>query len=392
MDRPGLAARRQELAVGIVGSEKNERVAVVHLVLARTGAEQAQLLTVVGNIRGNDLLGAQCRDETGPGKPCRFEHLVGRTIGAVTDQERHLAAGIDDGRGLHDFALGRNNGCGGCGSAGARDPVFRGEVGHLHVLHIVRKNDDRRSEPNPSGAESSVDDRLHLFGRDDGLHIHSHIGQGPLQIVLLLGKRSERRQTLLADDCDHGLIIRLGVVQAVEQVKGSRAGGRNTHADLTGKFGMGGGHQGADFLVGRPDILQPFALAFRLAQRAVEITDPVTGKSEHPGDAPLPNPLDHEITYRHHVIPLFTPGGAWTRLPYHPEIVFGVAVRGPSAGATQVSGGESGSFVQAGAGSEGTPVTLWAAMIVCLVPLRKCRSPSGRPHRVAIPVEAIIPA
>ena len=50
------------------------------------------------------------------------------------------------------------------------------------------------------------------------------------EVDLLLVVAAERGARLLADDRDHRLVVELGVVEAVEQVDGAGAGGRQADA------------------------------------------------------------------------------------------------------------------------------------------------------------------
>jgi hypothetical protein len=113
-------------------------------------------------------------------------------------------------------------------------------------------------------AHRAVDQVPHLRRH----HRHVHVVAGDVleqrdQVDLLLVVAAERRARLLADDRHHRLVVELGVVQAVEQVDGARAGGRQAHADLAGELGVRAGHEGGQFLVARLHELRSLAGAVR---------------------------------------------------------------------------------------------------------------------------------
>ena len=74
------AALGQVLGVGVVGAKDEERVAVVHLMLARGGPEQSELLGVEGHVGRDDLLGPQGGDDAGAGQLGCLQHLGGGAV------------------------------------------------------------------------------------------------------------------------------------------------------------------------------------------------------------------------------------------------------------------------------------------------------------------------
>ena len=76
-----------------------------------------------------------------------------------------------------------------------------------------------------------------------------------MQVDLLLIVAAQRRARLLADDGDDRLVVHLGVVEAVEEVDGARARGRQADADLAGEFRVRAGHEGGHLLVADLDEL-----------------------------------------------------------------------------------------------------------------------------------------
>ena len=296
LERSGLTAAGQELAVGVVGPEHHERVAAAHLLQARETAEESELLGVVGNLRGDDVLAAQRRDDACAAEGGRLEDLVGRSVGPVADQEGDPPAGVDDLGRASDVRSGRRDRCRGGDGAGPRDGGRgRLHLGHLHGLDVVRKDHHSGAQAEPGGAEGGVEDRLRLGGCDDGLHVDRDIGEGPFEIALLLHEGAEGRGRLLPDDRDHRLVVHLRVVEPVEHVESSGAGGGHAHPDLAGELRMCGRHEGAGLLMGGPHVLQAPIRALRRAERAVERADPVSRVPEDTTDPPLSKSLDHEV-------------------------------------------------------------------------------------------------
>ena len=199
LDRARLAALGQELGVGIVRAEQHQGVAVFHLMLAGTGAEQPELLGVERHIRGNDLLGTQRCDDAGTAQFRRRQHLVGGAVRPVSDQEGDLGARV-----------------------GARHPVRRFQFRHLHSLHVVRQHDHGWAQAHQRRSERDVDDGLRLLRCHDRLDVDRDVFHRALQVVFLLLERAQRTDGLLAHDRDDGLVVALGVVQPVEHVEGAR--------------------------------------------------------------------------------------------------------------------------------------------------------------------------
>ncbi len=111
LDATGGPRLGQELPVGVVRAEHHEGVAVLHLPEARPGAQQSELLRVVGDVGRHHLLSTQSRDDPRSGPPGGLEHLVGRAVRAVADQEGDFAAGVDDLGGFGDLGGRRSQSC-----------------------------------------------------------------------------------------------------------------------------------------------------------------------------------------------------------------------------------------------------------------------------------------
>ena len=131
------------------------------------------------------------------------------------------------------------------------------------------------------------------LGRVGG-HVHVFVGdvlEQRRQVDFLLVVAAEGRAALLADDGDHRLMVELGVIQAVEQMDGARAGSGQADADFTGELGMAGGHEGRHFLVPRLDEGY-LVLAAKGADNAV---DAIAGVAEDAFHAPFVQALQEKV-------------------------------------------------------------------------------------------------
>ncbi len=104
------------------------------------------------------------------------------------------------------------------------------------------------------------------------------------QVDLLLVLAAERHPLLLADDRDHGRVVELRVVEAVQEMDRARARGRQADADLAGVLRVPAGHERGHLLVARLDELR---VAVGAVERAQERVDPVARVAVDAVDAPL---------------------------------------------------------------------------------------------------------
>ncbi|KAG1306125.1 hypothetical protein G6F62_015467 [Rhizopus arrhizus] len=100
-----------------------------------------------------------------------------------------------------------------------------------------------------------------------------HVLEQADQIHLLLVIAAQGAARLLPHDRHHGLMVQLGVVQAVKQMDGAGAGSRQAHPDLARELGMGASHERRAFFVARLDKLQFFVSS----ERADQPVNPVAG-------------------------------------------------------------------------------------------------------------------
>src|SRR3569832_2424883 len=103
---------------------------------------------------------------------------------------------------------------------------------------------------------------------------------------------AERRQLLLADDGHHRLMVELRVVETVQQMDRTRSRGGEAHADLAGKLRVRAGHERGHFLMA---CLHEGKLALDTLESAQETEEADAEKTEKTRDAPLLEPLQHEI-------------------------------------------------------------------------------------------------
>ena len=88
-------------------------------------------------------------------------------------------------------------------------------------------------------------------------------------------------------------MVQLGVVEAVEQVDGSRAGGRHAHAHLPGELGVADGLEGGHLLVPGLDELR---FVVRPAPGREYAVDPVARVAEHMLHVPGAQPLEQVVS------------------------------------------------------------------------------------------------
>ena len=124
LDSASLTGRREELAVREVRADHQQGVAVLHHVVAGLRAEQTELLGVMGNVAGNHRLAQQRGDYSGAQAFGHGEHFIGGSHGPLTDEHRHLAAGVEHGRRLCQFVIGWGDPGGSMADAGTRHEVL----------------------------------------------------------------------------------------------------------------------------------------------------------------------------------------------------------------------------------------------------------------------------
>ena len=96
-------------------------------------------------------------------------------------------------------------------------------------------------------------------------------------------------------DGDHGLVVELCIVEAIEEVDGTRAGCRHADTDLAGELGMRAGHERGHLLVAR---LHKFRFVIVPSERAEYAVDAVAREAIDAGDSPLLQPRHQGVSNR----------------------------------------------------------------------------------------------
>ena len=171
--------------------------------------------------------------------------------------------------------------------------LVRRRLDGVELLHVVGHDDAGHRALVDGDAHGAVHHVAHLRRHGDRLHVFGgDVLEQALQVDLLLVVAAERRARLLADDGDHRLVVRLRVVEPVEQVDRAGAGGRHAHADLAGELRVAAGHERGQFLVARLDELHLVAGA---VERAHQPVDAVARIAEDTTHAPLAQPLEEVV-------------------------------------------------------------------------------------------------
>jgi hypothetical protein len=159
----------------------------------------------------------------------------------------------------------------------------RRRLGGLLFLDVGGEDERGNSPLGERDADPSVDQVARLRGVHADFDELGHVLEEGVQVDLLLVVRAEREALLLADDGQHRRVVELRVVEAVQEVDRSRAGGGDADADLAGELRVAAGHEGGHLLVAYLDELR---VPVGAVERAQEAVDPVTGVAEHAVDAP----------------------------------------------------------------------------------------------------------
>lgn len=218
---------------------------------------------------------------------------------ARPDQHGDPFAVVEDVCGIAQGGLARHAGMRGQAYARRHGPMFAG--GRLHrrqILHIVWKNDAGHAAPLQGDAHGAVDHVARLFGGRGHLHvIVRHVLEQADQVDFLLVVAAQGAAGLLADQGHDGLMVQLGVVQAIQQMDGAGTGGRQADPGLPGELGVGAGHERRGFFVAGLDELQRLTGAAEGADQAV---DTVSGVAVDPSDPPLRQPFQHKVRHSLH--------------------------------------------------------------------------------------------
>lgn len=124
------------------------------------------------------------------------------------------------------------------------------------------------------------------------LVVARHVGEEALEVDLLLEAGAEQLGGLHAGDGQHGHVVELGVVEAVQQMDPAGTGGGEAHAEPAGRLGVSGGHEGGGLLVVDEDEADLVPVA---AQALHDPVDAVAGQSEDGVDAPGDETFDEQL-------------------------------------------------------------------------------------------------
>ena len=173
-----------------------------------------------------------------------------------------------------------------------RAVLARRRLDGLLLLDVTREDEGRDAAPVERDADRAVDQVARLRGLHADLDELGDVLEEHLQVDLLLVGGAERHAFLLADDREDGRVVELGVVEAVQQVDRTRAGGGDAAAELVGELRVPAGHEGRHLLVARLDEL---GVAVSAVEGPEEAVDPVAGVAVHAVDARLAQALQHVV-------------------------------------------------------------------------------------------------
>ena len=160
-------------------------------------------------------------------------HFLGGARGAGADQHRNALARVEDVRRTLEIGVRRQYARRRVADARMRGAVLVCRRRGLLFLDVLRQHDAGRRAARERDAECTIDHVSHLRGRRHHLHVFVRdVLEERDEIDLLLEVCPERGAGLLADDGDHRLVVRLRVVQAVDEMNRAGPGGGEAHAHL----------------------------------------------------------------------------------------------------------------------------------------------------------------
>ena len=150
----------------------------------------------------------------------------------------------------------------------------------------------RNTSAGQRGADGDVDEGGDGHGDVDHLVVDAEVHEHFVQVHLLLVFRPQLRRRLDPGDGQHGDVVQLGVVQAIDQVEPSRARGCKAYPQPAGRLAVAGRHEGRRLFV----VNQEEPDAVLVAAKALhDPVDAIAGKSEDCVDAPVDEALDEEL-------------------------------------------------------------------------------------------------
>ena len=293
LHRPGLSGRGEELGVRLVRADHEQRVALVHERDAGRRAEVADRARDVGEVVWDDALAEEGVADPGVEPVGHGEHLGGSRSRPLPDEQRDPGAGVQDLGGGGQGRFGRHDTRRIPADRRADDGVLPLELGHLELLHVVGQDHAGRRPGRFRGADGAVDHEVELFGRAHRLEERAaHVLEEGAGVDLLLVAAAEGAAVLVRHQRHHGPLVELGVVQAVQEVDGSRAVRGDAAAGPSRPLGVGGRHERGGLLVAGRDQLR---LTPGPADGGQDGIDPVARVAEDPADAPGPESGDELV-------------------------------------------------------------------------------------------------
>ena len=295
LDGADSAVLRQEFGPRKAGPDHQQRVAALHQVPARLGAEQSDGAGDERKVVRKHVFAQKRLRDAGTEKRGRFDQQRRRSPGSGADQDRHLAAGVQDVRRFcqvgvlgHDLRLA-------VADARSRKAVRDRRLLVVLILNVLWKDDDGWSVVGLRHPDAPIDQMAHL-GRCRGLLRETgDVREHAVEVEFLLVARAPDGCFGLAAYRQHRRVIQLGVIQACDQVGSARAAGRQTDAKFAGELGVGNGHEGRHLLM--PN-LHEFDLVGPL-QGSNHAVDAVARISVDPANSPLVQAFNDEITDFH---------------------------------------------------------------------------------------------
>ena len=203
-------------------------------------------------------------------------------------------AGIEDLRRRDEIGLVGQRRPGGGADTGVDGAVLvRRALHRFELLHVVRDDDAGYRALVDGDAHRPVHHMADLCRDGDRLDVlGGHVLEQAVQVHLLLVIAAERRARLLADDGHHRLMVRFGVVEAVQQVDRTGSRGGHAHAEVAGELGVAAGHERGEFFMACLDELHLVAGPVECAHQAVDAVSRIAEDAPHP---PLPQSLEQVI-------------------------------------------------------------------------------------------------
>ena len=238
---PPCAPRfRQEFAVRERGPDHQQRVASLHHVPGRFGAEQTDASRNEGKVVRN-----RCLAKQGLGYPgLQFfgdrDHLISCRERAGPDEDSRFFACVQYRCGSLEMVFGWQQGGIGIADTGVGRAMNQWRVLVTQTLKVIGEDhtcDCPLGAGDPNGA---IDEMTHLARHTGHCHeVCRYVFEQRRQIHFLLVVCTKRTAGLLSDDGNDRHMIHLRIIKTVQQVNRTGTGGRVTKPDLAGEFGVG---------------------------------------------------------------------------------------------------------------------------------------------------------